>query len=118
MCPNVKLEIIGGLSSGRGGGLAHGNRERKPINRLPDELRQRVIELAGEKYRGFNHTHLTEKLVDCEQIHLSRSRSEAYCSKMGYPVLARDGHLNIAAAENVIPKKACYCRPMVAIMIG
>jgi transposase len=66
-------------------GLAHGNRERKPINRLSDELRQKVIELAGEKYRGFNHTHLTEKLVDCEQIHLSRSSVRSLLLQNGLP---------------------------------
>ena len=54
-------------------GLAHGNRGRQPLNTLPDELRERVIELAGNKYLGFNHTHLTEKLTECEETHLSRS---------------------------------------------
>jgi transposase len=53
--------------------LAHGNRGRQPLNTLPDELRERVIELAGNKYLGFNHTHLTEKLTECEETHLSRS---------------------------------------------
>jgi len=65
--------------------LAHGNRERKPVNRLPNELRQKVIELACEKYRGFNHTHLTEKLVDCEQIHLSRSSVRSLLLQNGLP---------------------------------
>jgi transposase len=55
------------------GGLAHGNRERKPVNKLTEELRHKVVELASSKYRGFNHTHLTEKLTECEQLHLSRS---------------------------------------------
>lgn len=55
------------------GGLAHGNRERKPVNALTEELRQQVIELAGGKYKGFNHTHLTEKLTEIEDLHLSRS---------------------------------------------
>lgn len=66
-------------------GLAHGNRERKPVNRLPDDLRQKVIGLASEKYRGFNHTHLTEKLVDCEQIHLSRSSVRSLLLQNGLP---------------------------------
>jgi transposase len=55
------------------GGLAHGNRGREPVNRLTEELRQKVVELAGSKYKGFNHTHLTEKLTECEGMHLSRS---------------------------------------------
>lgn len=66
-------------------GLAHGNRERKPVNRLPDEIRQKVVELAGQKYSGFNHTHLTEKLADCEQIHLSRSSVRSLLLQNGLP---------------------------------
>ena len=66
-------------------GLAHGNRERQPVNRLPAELRQKVISLAGQKYRGFNHTHLTEKLVDCEQIQLSRSSVRSLLIQNGLP---------------------------------
>jgi transposase len=64
-------------------GLAHGNRERKPVNALSEELRQQVIELAGSKYRGFNHTHLTEKLTECEQLHLSRSSVRSLLLKNG-----------------------------------
>lgn len=53
-------------------GLAHGNRGRKPAHRLSDPIRDRVIELAQGKYRGFNHQHLTEKLEE-EGLKLSRS---------------------------------------------
>jgi transposase len=55
------------------GGLAHGNRERRPVNKLSEELRRQVVELASGKYKGFNHTHLTEKLTEIEQLQLSRS---------------------------------------------
>ena len=54
-------------------GLVHRNRGRQPVNTLPIELRERVISLASAKYAGFNHSHLTEKLVEKEQAHLSRS---------------------------------------------
>jgi transposase len=67
------------------GGLAHGNRERRPINMLSDELKQKVIELAGEKYKGFNHTHLTEKLRECEDIQLSRSSVRSLLLQNGIP---------------------------------
>ena len=66
-------------------GLAHGNRERQPVNRLPDELRQKVIEMAGHKYRGFNHTHLTEILEACEQIQISRSSVRSILVHNGLP---------------------------------
>jgi hypothetical protein len=64
-------------------GLAHGNRERKPVNTLSKELNQQVIELASSKYIGFNHTHLTEKLTECEQLHLSRSSVRRVLLKNG-----------------------------------
>jgi transposase len=67
------------------GGLAHGNRERKPVNVLSEELKQKVLDLAGSKYRGFNHTHLTEKLIECEQLHLSRSSVRSWLLQNGIP---------------------------------
>jgi len=67
------------------GGLAHGNRERKPVNALAERLRQQVIELAGSKYKGFNHTHLTEKLTECEDLHLSRSSVRSLLLQNGIP---------------------------------
>jgi transposase len=54
-------------------GLAHRNRGRKPIHTLSEEIRDRVIGLAREKYQGFNHQHMTEKLVEEEGLELSRS---------------------------------------------
>jgi hypothetical protein len=54
-------------------GLVHGNRERIPANAFPTEFKERIIELAISKYAGFNHSHLSEKLAECEQICISRS---------------------------------------------
>jgi transposase len=54
-------------------GLAHGNRGRKPVNCLAQEIRDRVIGLAQKKYEGFNHQHMTEELGEREGLELSRS---------------------------------------------
>lgn len=54
-------------------GLAHGNRGRKPVNAIGDEVRQAVLDLACSKYAGFNHQHFTELLAESEDIRLSRS---------------------------------------------
>jgi len=54
-------------------GLAHGNRGRKPVHTLEEEIRKRVVELAQEKYAGFNHQHLTEFLGEREGFVVSRS---------------------------------------------
>ena len=68
--------MFGGLTAYRKEGasaLAHGNRGRKPVNTIGEELRQQVVDLAGDKYYGFNQQHFTEKLADKEGISLSRS---------------------------------------------
>ncbi len=54
-------------------GLAHGNRGRKPVHTVGEEVRKRVVELAQGKYEGFNHQHLTEFLGEREGVVLSRS---------------------------------------------
>ena len=46
--------------------LVHGNRGRPSQRRLPERLRQRVLELAWGLYEEFNDTHLTEVLVERE----------------------------------------------------
>ena len=42
--------------------LAHGNRGRKPVNAIGDEVRRCVVDLASTRYSGFNHQHFTEFL--------------------------------------------------------
>jgi transposase len=54
-------------------GLAHGNRGRKPVHTLGEEIRSQRVELAQTEYSGFNHQHLTEFLVGQEGLVLSRS---------------------------------------------
>jgi transposase len=54
------------------GGVAHGNRGRKPVNAFPEELKEEIVHLAVSKYEGFNHSHFTEKLVESEGIQVSR----------------------------------------------
>lgn len=54
-------------------GLVHGNRGRAPANKCQGSLCEQVIQLAKEKYPGFNQEHFTEKLALEEKILLSRS---------------------------------------------
>ena len=54
-------------------GVLHGNTGRSPGHRLPEETRQQVIALMREKYAGFNDHQFTEKLVEVEQVHVSRA---------------------------------------------
>lgn len=53
--------------------LAHGNRGRKPANAVGEEVKERVVDLAVTKYRGFNQQHFSELLDEREGIHLCRS---------------------------------------------
>ena len=53
--------------------IAHGNRGRQPVNMIEEGLRHQVVELARDKYYGFNQQHFTEKLAAKEGISLSRS---------------------------------------------
>ncbi|MDD5083137.1 MAG: ISNCY family transposase [Dehalococcoidales bacterium] len=76
------------LSAYRRGGaevLAHGNRGQPPANRISEEVRQQVIELAQTKYRGFNHTHLTELLAEREGVALARSTVRGILVGAGLP---------------------------------
>jgi transposase len=52
--------------------LAHANRGRPSPRRLPDALRQRIVQLSRGTYAGFNDHHLCEKLVEREGFSLSR----------------------------------------------
>lgn len=43
-------------------GLAHGNRGRKPAHAIPDEIREKVLQLAQTKYTGCSYTFLSDLL--------------------------------------------------------
>lgn len=59
---------------GRGAaGLAHGNRGREPVNKLPRATVERIMALAEERYADYNDSHFTEKLEQVHQITVSRS---------------------------------------------
>ena len=53
--------------------VRHGNRGKEPANRIDKEVRQKVLELARGRYRGFNDTHLTAKLTTVEKVAVSRA---------------------------------------------
>ena len=53
--------------------LAHGNRDRKPIQTISEEVRHQVIELATTTYAGCNYQHLRDLLAEREGIELSRA---------------------------------------------
>lgn len=52
-------------------GFVHGNRNRQPVNTLPKELTEKIVDLYSGKYQGFNFKHFTEKLNERENIKVS-----------------------------------------------
>lgn len=61
----------------------HGNRGRKPANRIAETARRQVVELAEGKYKGFNDTHLWEKLKKVEGVAVSRQSVQRILRKAG-----------------------------------
>ncbi|MBA2488656.1 MAG: ISNCY family transposase [Chloroflexi bacterium] len=59
--------LVAGLAGQRGAAvLVHGNRGRQPVNRLADDRRARLVELARTTFTGFNAVHLAETLAEEE----------------------------------------------------
>jgi transposase len=57
---------------GSAAALAHASRGRPSHRRLPDAVRERILQLSRTRYAGFNDHHLCEKLVEHEGFSLSR----------------------------------------------
>lgn len=53
--------------------LAHGNRGRRPRHALDASMKKKVLGLFQTTYKGCNHQHFTELLMEREEINLSRS---------------------------------------------
>lgn len=51
--------------------FVHGNKGKKPINTIPEEVKQNIIDLYKTKYYDANFTHFTELLLDVEKINVS-----------------------------------------------
>lgn len=66
-------------------GLVHGNRGRVSMGRLPEGTRERILELAGERYAGVNDTHLSELLAEEEGITISRAALRRLLREAGRP---------------------------------
>jgi transposase len=60
------------LRQGGEAALAHASRGRPSHRRLPDRVRERILQLARTTYAGFNDHHLCEKLVEKEGFLLGR----------------------------------------------
>jgi len=53
--------------------VIHKNRGRKPKHTIPGKIREEIVFLARNKYKGVNYTHLAELLEEREGITISQS---------------------------------------------
>jgi transposase len=53
--------------------VIHKNRGRKPKHTIPVKVREEIVSLARNKYKGVNYTHLAELLREHEGIAISQS---------------------------------------------
>ena len=53
--------------------VAHGHRGRRAPNATPEAVLADVVHLAGTRYSGANHTHLSELLSERESIDIGRT---------------------------------------------
>lgn len=63
--------------------MAHSNRGRSPCNAIDESVRARILELARTKYAGFNHLHMSEKLIEEEKLCLGLSSARRILSQAG-----------------------------------
>jgi len=53
-------------------GIKHGNTGKTPANKIPNQKRLCVQQLLAQKYKDFNLSHFSEKLLEEEGIELTR----------------------------------------------
>jgi len=63
--------------------VVHGNRGRRPIHRITDEIRQQILTLAQTKYAGCNQEHLRDLLQEREGIKVSRASVHRILAQAG-----------------------------------
>ena len=63
--------------------VAHGHRGRRAPNATPEAIAHDVVHLAGTKYSGANHTHLSELLSEREGIDIGRTTLRRILVKAG-----------------------------------
>lgn len=72
-----------GYHEGGAEALAHGNRGRKSVHSVGDDIRHKIVDLVQGKYAGFNQQHYTEMLAEREGISVSRSTVRRILSGVG-----------------------------------
>ena len=65
-------------------GIQHRSRGRESSRRLPKKLKDKVVRLYLEKYKGFGPTFTSEKLHEIDRIQLSKETVRAWLIEAGH----------------------------------
>lgn len=60
-----------GMKNKGAAALAHGNRGRSPQHTIPKDIRDQIVSLAQGDYKDSNSTHMSELLIEHQQITVS-----------------------------------------------
>ena len=91
--------------------LAHGNRGRSPVHRLPEDTRKRVVAFAQGAYSGLNRHYLQELLAEREELVVSRSPVWRILTGAGMASPRRRRRTpRTATAGSAIPRRGCCSR--------
>ena len=94
---------------GSAAALAHASRGRPSHRRLPQRVRDRILQLARTTYAGFNDHHLCEKLTEQEGFSLGRetlrrllrsARASARPANVALPLIASAVCASLAKANS------------------
>jgi hypothetical protein len=92
-------------------GLVHGNRGRRPANRVDDALRASIVEEALTTYAGFNPVHLAETLAESDPSVPSARTVQRILAGAGVNPPRSRRPPPTAAAGSGCPEPACCSRP-------
>lgn len=65
-------------------GVCHGNKGREPAHAFSHEFRNRVIDLAKQRYFDFNFSHLADILKEAERIQINRETLRQWLRPLGF----------------------------------
>ena len=62
--------------------VKHGNYQKVPVNRFPEEKKEKILGLVKEKYYDFNMLHCLEKLKKDEGLSVGRETFRKWCTSI------------------------------------
>ena len=81
--PRHTRRLLASYREGGAAAVAHGHRGRRAPNATPAAVAHDVVHLAGTRYSGANHTHLSELLSEREGIDIGRTTLRRILVKAG-----------------------------------